>query len=190
MIVVPSTPGRSHVTDGFVGTPASPASPTNVNSAVAGPFDEVGAAVDRVVDDDVEEVVELPHAVATIAAEMRNALVFMATPVDRWSKGTTNPSEAPPGSRSTVAIGPGGGTADAEGLNPSGGQPPCEFESHPGHADRWTEGTRRFGHKVLSLEPSEHPVVRVHPETNEEVLFVNPGFTSHIVELNRRATCY
>ncbi|MFB9854832.1 TauD/TfdA dioxygenase family protein [Micromonospora andamanensis] len=56
------------------------------------------------------------------------------------------------------------------------------------------DGTREFGYylaqrggnvwegqQVSRLDPVEHPVVRVHPETGRRGVFVNPGFTSHIV---------
>lgn len=56
------------------------------------------------------------------------------------------------------------------------------------------DGNREFGHylkrhggnvwagrPVTELVPVEHPVVRVHPETGRRGLFVNPGFTDHVV---------
>jgi len=54
-----------------------------------------------------------------------------------------------------------------------------------GFASRGVFRAEQATQSQLDATPAvEHPVVRTHPETGRKVLFVNPGFTSHIVGIH------
>jgi alpha-ketoglutarate-dependent sulfate ester dioxygenase len=62
---------------------------------------------------------------------------------------------------------------------------PLRAEHRYGGSD--AQGNGSYSKRVQdNLLVAVHPVIRVHPETGERALFVNPGFTSHIVDLSAR----
>ena len=57
---------------------------------------------------------------------------------------------------------------------------------YDGRHEKLTDTTREYRQEfVREYYETEHPVVRVHPVTGERVLFVNPGFTSHVQDVSR-----
>ncbi|MEE8333403.1 MAG: TauD/TfdA family dioxygenase [Alphaproteobacteria bacterium] len=54
-----------------------------------------------------------------------------------------------------------------------------------GYASRGVFKGEKANQQQLDATPAvEHPVITTHPDTGNKALFVNPGFTSHIVDLH------
>jgi len=51
--------------------------------------------------------------------------------------------------------------------------------------ERWGKNKEHYEEVIRSNPPVVHPVVRVHPVTGKKGIFVNEGFTTHIVELSK-----
>lgn len=47
---------------------------------------------------------------------------------------------------------------------------------------------KRLGHKHERIPSSDHPVIRRHPDSGREMLYLSPGMTTHLVGLDKTAS--
>jgi taurine dioxygenase len=62
---------------------------------------------------------------------------------------------------------------------------PLAYFGEPADTGLHRDDARELLERAAGVPPVIHPVVRVHPTTGRRALFVNPGFTSHLVGLSR-----
>lgn len=62
---------------------------------------------------------------------------------------------------------------------------PLAYWGEPFDTALGREDAQRLYDDALKVPPVIHPMVRVHPTTGRRNLFVNPGFTTHVVGLSR-----
>jgi taurine dioxygenase len=62
---------------------------------------------------------------------------------------------------------------------------PLAYWGEPFDTALGRDDAQRLYDEALRVPPVIHPVVRVHPVTGRRNLFVNPGFTTHVVGMSR-----
>jgi len=61
---------------------------------------------------------------------------------------------------------------------------PLAYWGEPFHYLPFTEEIVQLYEDSKKHEPVTHPVIRIHPKTNKSSFFVNPGFTSHVLNMS------